>query len=572
MGALSLGLPQSHSAVCSADASTVQVAGHRTAVVVVHGIGQQRKFETLTTVVEGIRRVAGQKAEPVARNVVIGDERLSRIELELEDGRKVDVYEAYWAPITEGQVGIKDVMAFLWGAAKNGVANARRPFRRWIFGRHADLDGGRKTLVYLVLAAAVLASLAFINSLTVLLGTSHVLNTGPEWLKNGKAINDMTAAILMFLAAVAGFGVAYVAARHQKNGHPVSKKLLVSRFGLWYFMGLCAEIILVAASMALAIGIVRDPFWTIAGQWLGAGLAALTTVLLTLSVLIALLALRRSRKRLADLLLAALALVLLATVLVLAGARGHVSPDQIFGLLRWDLGIASAALAWVSARWIAIWIALAWVSARARAFLVQYVGDVAVYVSPRTLDRFDTLRDRIRECSYKVASALYRAADDGSFLYRNVVILGHSLGSVAAYDCLNRMLNEDAVAKDGGLRVRGRTSGLVTFGSPLDKTAFLFEINADCNNATRAALAATVQPLIGDPATVSIHWDNIYSPWDIISGDLDFFGEAAGKNRVANDVDLDAVTPLGAHNEYWTNLLVWRKLDALLPRETAAVT
>lgn len=573
---LSVSPSQPYSAISNQDAAAVPVTGNRTAVLVIHGMGQQRKFETLTSVVEGIEKMAGPATNQEARNVCIGEERLSRIELQLADGRNIDIYEAYWAPITEGQVKIADVMAFLWGAARNGIANARRPFRRWIFGSHQPLNGGRRTMTYLLIAAAVLASLVFINSLTVALGTAKLMKAGPDWLKDEdgvKLINDITSAILMFLAAAAGFSAAYLAAAHQKiAGSPLTKKLLVSRLGLWYFMGLCVETILLATTIALATGAARKvSFWANAAQLTGLLLVALTVVLLAVSTLTCLIALRRSRSRIADGVMALVSVALIAAVVLLASARGAASPDQIFGNVpSWNAGPVSAALLKVSNRWVAIWIALAWVSARVRGFLVQYLGDVAVYVAPSSLDRFDTLRDRIRDCAYSVTRALYRAADNGAFVYRNVAIFGHSLGSVAAYDCLNRMLNEDTVS-GGALRVRERTSGLVTFGSPLDKTAFLFERNVNVNSATRAALAATVQPLIGDPATLSIPWDNVYSPWDIISGGLDFYGQNGANNRVINTIDYDAVTPVGAHTEYWTNTVVWQKLNAILPSLPVAV-
>ena len=55
--------------------------------------------------------------KPVARTVELGDERLQRLELKLtgKSGaeREVHVYEAYWAPLTEGHVKLRDVAAFL---------------------------------------------------------------------------------------------------------------------------------------------------------------------------------------------------------------------------------------------------------------------------------------------------------------------------------------------------------------------------------------------------------------------------------------------------------------------------
>jgi hypothetical protein len=546
-------------------AAKLPAEGDRSAVLVVHGMGQQRKFETLSDVADGIGRIAGEAKPKEARNVRIGDERLSRVELQLQDGRQVDVYEAYWAPFTEGQVTLRDVMAFLWAGARNGIRNARKPFRRWIFGQHLQLPGGKRTLFYLIVATAVLASLVFINSLTLLLGATKAMSSTPSWLEKA-AIEDITSAILMFLCTTAGFAALYFAAAHQKKpGGGLTKRLAISRLGIYYFFGLCFEIVTVTVAMLLAIALHRHPtFWGVAAWTTGTLLVSLTAVLLVAAAVVTLASLPRSQKRGFDLGLS-LACVALAGFTVLLAAVRAGQERSIFDMIQLNAGIFAPAILWISARWVAIWIALAWVSKQAREFLVQYLGDVAAYVSPSALDRFDSLRDRIKECTFKTANAIYRAEENGGFAYRNVAIVGHSLGSVAAYDCLNRMLSEDTFSA-GALRVRARTSGLITFGSPLDKTAFLFELNTTTSSSTRAALATTVQPLIADMATLSIPWTNIYSPSDIIGGDLDFYGtDANSQNRVVNEIDHDAVTPLGAHTEYWKNTLLWRTLNSILP-------
>jgi pimeloyl-ACP methyl ester carboxylesterase len=248
-----------------------------------------------------------------------------------------------------------------------------------------------------------------------------------------------------------------------------------------------------------------------------------------------------------------------------------VSEPSIFGWIRipaaWKLGWGSTALGFVMDRWAMIWAALAYVSTKVRGLLVQYIGDVAAYVTPNVLDRFDTIRDRIKACVFNTANAIYRAGDAaGQPRYGSVVLVGHSLGSVLVYDCLNRLLNEDS--RSGGvLRVQERTKGLVTFGSPLDKTAFIFETNVDKPAANRAAMAATVQPLIADPRTRTIPWTNVYSTLDIISGSLHFYDEPGKEpNRVDNVPDYAVTLPAGAHNEYWRTGAVWERVNGLIPR------
>jgi hypothetical protein len=144
------------------------------------------------------------------------------------------------------------------------------------------------------------------------------------------------------------------------------------------------------------------------------------------------------------------------------------------------------------------------------------------------------------------------------------------LGSVVAYDTLNALIIEERLNANG-LHVVERTGSLITFGSPLDKTAFIFR-NQKSNDIIREGLAAAVQPLIEDASIrTRIDWLNIYSPQDWISGSLEFYdnpGWPVGDPRaVRNLPDLDAVTPLLAHTEYWTNELLGKELLAALVRQ-----
>jgi hypothetical protein len=108
----------------------------------------------------------------------------------------------------------------------------------------------------------------------------------------------------------------------------------------------------------------------------------------------------------------------------------------------------------------------------------------------------------------------------------------------------------------------------LTFGSPLDKTAFFFSVIGKTTRHIREQLAAVVQPLIQDRvARDKIEWVNVYSRNDIISGSLDFyqFSEPLPQGlqqvrKVVNVKDKDALVPLVAHVEYWTNPTVWSEL------------
>lgn len=215
-------------------------------------------------------------------------------------------------------------------------------------------------------------------------------------------------------------------------------------------------------------------------------------------------------------------------------------PDaQLLGVL------AIAALFFVALRW----------------FLVQSVGDVAAYVSAHRASRFNAIRRRIQEIARGVARNVYasRVAATGELEYGEVIVVGHSLGSVIAYDMLNDSINGDLLAAAAGgatLDVVRRTKLLLTLGSPLDKTAFLFRTQKD-DAPLREALAAAAQPMIVSYDNRPAQWVNIWSPFDWICGSLEYYDVAAsagGSAARAVENVRDTGAPLDtvrAHLGYW---------------------
>jgi hypothetical protein len=218
---------------------------------------------------------------------------------------------------------------------------------------------------------------------------------------------------------------------------------------------------------------------------------------------------------------------------------------------------------------------------RLRRLYIQYIGDVAAYVSSHRVNRFHEFRGAVKRVAHDAACAIYGALreDGGDFEYDRVMVMGHSLGSVVAYDTLNGMINHDMV-RGGPLRVVERTPLLLTFGSPLDKTAFIFRTQIEGEAAGREALATAVQPLICYPDTRresgGVHWTNVWSPADPISGALHFYDPPesdpwpAGHRPIENVVDPDCRVPVAAHTHYWRNRTVMRHLHGALTQVTPA--
>lgn len=197
-----------------------------------------------------------------------------------------------------------------------------------------------------------------------------------------------------------------------------------------------------------------------------------------------------------------------------------------------------------------------------RYFIIEYVGDVAAYISPYKASKFQSIRDKIQKVGFDTASLVFGFTSSPIPRYSRVFFVGHSLGSVIAYDTLNAMINLDLTSNRQN-DVVGRTHSLITFGSPLDKTAFLFRNQANTlSDPLREQMAAASQPLIVDYQfrQDQFKWTNIYAPADVISGSLEYYDDPAdpeyAMKKVINKKDPKATTPFAAHVQYWKNPLL----------------
>lgn len=256
-------------------------------------------------------------------------------------------------------------------------------------------------------------------------------------------------------------------------------------------------------------------------------------------------------------------------VLLQIGLIGYISLDvgyRVFaGIVHPD---AAGYRAWLR---LGVWVALIAETLFARYFLIQYVGSVAAYISPYKDSKFDELRHRIQKIGFDIGKVIYGFGPTRSSVptYSKVVVVGHSLGSVLAYDTLNALINLDNVSAAGaGRNVVHRTRALITFGSPLDKTAFIFRTQSNHpKDQIREQLAASVQPLIlsyklfRPPA---FEWVNIWSKRDIISGELNYYddpdGRAMDRRPIENMIDPEAWVPLFAHTQYWKDKMLAEQL------------
>lgn len=474
------------------------------AVLVVHGMGQQIEFETLDLVEQGLRRVAQGPAvanRPVGqvRFVRLADTPLRRLEMKLsksgEGGwqREVHLYEAYWAPLTEGRVTLRDVIRFFSTATGNAFSQRKKRFERWLFDQMIEFRPDKGTVWTFVLATLAVLFFIWMNTAAAICA-GWALWEGPR--AASALLSDLTWIIQWPVGSALLFGLALWLASVLKG----RRSLFRSSWNKVVYAALASTVLAMAAAAVLS-----------------------TFVFL--------------RHGVGD------------------GETFLPGPyPSLVGSVRYLVVVLS-------------WIAFVGGVLQVRKILVQYVGDVAAYISPSVLDRFAAVRREIKDTVGAVARAVYEsaAADGRSWQYDRVILVGHSLGSLIAYDALDRLINEDALEGDKQ-QIVSRTALFLTLGSPLDKTAFLFARQGKRTSEAREALAGTVQPMIQSYARRPRRWINVWSPHDPVSGELDFYDDekqgSAESKWVENRRDPEATVPLLAHVQYWDDGEVYRILHA----------
>lgn len=476
----------------------------RVAVFVVHGMGQQAPFATLDQTADRLIAASelysglDEKTDILARTVKLGNEVIQRVELSLPDGNgdrfDVHVYEGYWAPLTEGRVTLIDVLSFFLRAGLKILSKGTYSFNRWMFGENVQLPIYRIERYSFVLTSLFLFSLVVIGVLVSIVASTYLF--GFVRITNWpslRLVEEFTHVAAFYVVCSLIVGGLFIIA------YRVKRLTYQGNPALWaLFTNILWWVFLCYVFIVVVTAFVLILIW---GHdlllWLGDGRAEA----LTFSIPV--------------------------------------------------LSVRLQSYLWV------VWGALLIIFLYIRGFLIQSFGDVVAYVMGHRLDRFMVIRTEIKEWINKRLYAIYEAKDkDGKLFYDGVGLIGHSLGSVIVYDSLNQLLNDDQF-RQSPIDVAGRTKVLATFGSPLDKIAYVFSLDADDTTETREALATSVQPLLQDYARYRrMKWVNIYAERDIIGGKLDFFDNddpVYEKYRIENIKDEDALIPLLSHNELWVS-------------------
>src|SRR3989442_4810556 len=402
----------------------------RTAILVIHGIGEQNPYETLDSFARGLVQYfassrPGAKVSLEPERINHGDWTEAAVHVDAvnpadpRDAVHLSLFEFYWAPYTEGKVTYRGVLSWL-------ARSALTPLRYW-----SD------------------------NLATLLAARAEPRKEGKPaapvaWLFVREVLRAVGVYVpVLGLVALSAWLITQVALQVRQLGTTLAPALPQHP---WPLAGCAASLIL---ALTLAWFIVQE----VVG-WL-----------------------RRTSPSIeprADLLWFAsaipLCLVFVAATVALAAASGL--PLQGPALLKLLKGVAPA-------------LAVVWSAWLLRRILVGYLGDIAVYVTADAKAASYAARTAILDQS---TIALARLLCDDRRGFDQVIVAGHSLGSVIAYDTINELLSrvwaardqlgrgvEPLVQRDDLTRLRG----LVTFGSPLDKVYYLFPEHVRSDQAVR---------------------------------------------------------------------------------------
>ncbi len=163
--------------------------------------------------------------------------------------------------------------------------------------------------------------------------------------------------------------------------------------------------------------------------------------------------------------------------------------------------------------------------------LANYVGDLTIYTTTDVKSPHYKTRQQILTESLTLLKSIIQ---DQQANYDQVILVGHSLGSCIAYDTLNQLSLELSLPSEQNKHLAiNKITGLITFGSPLDKIAFFFREARKKDQYIRSAILEHLTSFRVRPQEVSttgylsknpvqrrleqLHWVNYYHQNDPIS-------------------------------------------------------
>lgn len=208
--------------------------------------------------------------------------------------------------------------------------------------------------------------------------------------------------------------------------------------------------------------------------------------------------------------------------------------------------------------------------------IIDIFGDVTLYATTDKKSRYFEVRKKILNGAVRKVKLLIENAE-----YTDIFLVGHSLGSVIAYDALdrlNKMMNVDETLRKQASKIKG----LITFGSPLDKIAFFFDekINRKKQNI-RYAITSQLhgfKRVNVDLATLEnsvkqyfehVTWLNFWTKPDPVSGHLDVYRDLENieldfTDKIRGPKWISSKLSIQSHSLYWQSDKMYQKIIDIL--------
>lgn len=451
------------------------------AVVVVHGIGQHQPYEMARTLTDGLLRIA-READPgawveqfvpeVQADINTPPGRIYRVMKSTNEDMFVDVYEAYWAPLT---AGLTSFLGIVWWLLINTFIPSRMVRRP-----------SGKTLYDVAVSASVLAVVAL-------------------------AYYGLFGALLQTTTRVAS-----VLDQSRVYAPQVSFDLSRGILGTGQSLQLLRDSWIAPTRIPLGVlsvsnlGRVLSPVTLLYLLGTAVGVYALFQFLFQLGELLS-----DTREFARHILAHVIILGVAACVYLLA--LGSVVPEFFtYGYI------------YVASRLVNLGI---------QKYFVDYIGDIEVYVTRDSKSARFIARDQIRGRAVDAIKAAVTSRED----YAEVLVLGHSLGSVVGLDALRELRRQAGTVLS--LDQFNRLTTFITFGSPLEKTRFFFDrVSPDDGGRWMEFLREIQQTFLQQfplplqqappgqkpkPTGLAhrIHWHNFWYFADIIANSLESYND-----------------------------------------------
>lgn len=532
------------------------------AILVIHGIGQQAPYETLDQFTQGLLssfRATGMQCtlqphldickDPLREQsqwVRASCQLMFEMPLVMQSDNssigQISFFEYYWAPLTQDKISYNGSLLFL---IKSGLT----PFK-YLAANVTVLSAiGRKKRIPIVIlkeiwrqCALFLPLLALMVSLFVFIAAvppTELLTIYREMPSGSLLLIAILAIRYLYLWTVAGALTGSLRGRGTWQTSAVWRLCLVS---------------------AIAVNIVLSP-WLVSLllSWVASTVAWLS---------------RHS---------ALLPRMFGHWATILRGLHYATVPPALHDYRGWLNAILFLKPGFAHYQYLTV-ITCVGLAYFARFILIDYVGDIAVYVNTDQFSSSFSARAQILdECTAALARLLRERTDPNDstspYVYDRILIAGHSLGSVIAYDALNELLDRARCSNPTSHPVDpsdlNKLRGLITFGCPLNKIFYFFREQLPPAQALRRqlldvlhgfrvvdALKAYGSGHDDGPMSVNLdprwaaaekalasgfRWINAFALADPISGRLSFY-DLQGD---ANQKIFPYLEPGWAHLEYW---------------------